>query len=65
MKPLRIMAMARKEFIHILRDLHPVMLEEIATSGLFTDAAASTVDQAVSEYLVRWKIEHEDYGAAV
>ena len=54
-----------KDFIRFLRDLHPVMLEEIATSGLFTDTAAETVDQAALSYLARWKIEHEDYGAAV
>ncbi len=54
-----------KDFTHYLRDRHPVMLEEIATSGLFTDATATTIDVACNEYLARWKIEHEDYGAAV
>jgi F-type H+/Na+-transporting ATPase subunit alpha len=54
-----------KDFTLYLRELHPVMLEEIASSGLFTDATASIIDLAGIEYLARWKTEHEDYGAAV
>jgi F-type H+/Na+-transporting ATPase subunit alpha len=52
------------DFTAHLRNTHATLLEEIATSGQFTEAAAQTVDQTVKDYLGLWKTEHEDYGTA-
>ncbi len=54
-----------RDYLVTLRSLHPALLEEISVSGLFTDAAVTTVDQTVVDYLATWKAEHEDYGTAV
>ncbi len=53
------------DFLQAMRDLHPVMLEEIAGSGQFTETAAITIDGSIKDYIVRWKAEHEDYGTAL
>jgi F-type H+/Na+-transporting ATPase subunit alpha len=52
------------DFILSLRGSNPEMINEIATSGQFTDEAASVVDQVVKEYLKHWMREHEEYGTA-
>ncbi len=54
-----------QDYLATLRSLHPAMLEEIAATGLYTDAAVMTVDQTVAAYMAAWKAEHEDYGTAV
>lgn len=54
-----------KDLILHLRHTQLQMVEEIASTGLFTDEVAQTIDQSVTEYITRWKAEHEDYGTAI
>ena len=52
-------------YIMHLHDQHPILLEELADSQLFTDATAATIDSTVEAYLKTWKVENEDYGATI
>ena len=54
-----------KDLILHLRQTQQPIIEEIATTGLFTDEIAKTIDQSVTDYITRWKAEHEDYGTAI
>ena len=58
-----------REFLHdytrFMQDQHSVMMDEIATTGQFTENTAATVDQTVSVFMKNWIAEHEDYGTAI
>ena len=58
-----------REFLHDyarnLLDQHGVMMDEIATTGQFTENTAATIDQTVAVFMRNWITEHEDYGTAV
>ena len=53
------------DYINHLREIQPGLIEQIAASGLFTDAESAPIDQTVKEYLPQWKTEHEEYGTTV
>ncbi len=48
-----------------MRDRHPVLLEELAESQLFTDAIAATIDSTIKEYMKLWQMENEDNGTDI
>jgi F-type H+-transporting ATPase subunit alpha len=52
-------------YITFMRDRHPVLMEELAGSQLFTDAIAATIDSTIKEYLKLWQLENEDNGADI
>jgi F-type H+-transporting ATPase subunit alpha len=52
-------------YITFMRDRHPVLMEELAGSQLFTDAIAATIDSTIQEYLKLWQLENEDNGADI
>jgi len=48
-----------------MRDRHPVLLEELAESQLFTDAIAATIDSTIKEYMKLWQMENENNGTDI
>jgi len=48
-----------------MRDRHPVLLEELAESQLFTDAIAATIDSTIKEYMKLWQMENEINGTDI
>jgi F-type H+-transporting ATPase subunit alpha len=52
-------------YITFMRDRHPVLMEELTGSQLFTDAIAATIDSTIQEYLKLWQLENEDNGADI
>lgn len=52
-------------YMTYMRDRHPVLLEELAESQLFTDAIAATIDSTIKDYMKLWQMENEDNGTDI
>ncbi|NLW12869.1 MAG: F0F1 ATP synthase subunit alpha [Clostridiaceae bacterium] len=52
-------------YMTYMRDRHPVLLEELAESQIFTDAIAATVDSTIKDYMRLWQMENEDNGTDI
>ena len=52
-------------YITYLHDRHPAMIEELAQSRLFTDAAAAVIDASLQDYMKLWQRENEDNGTDI
>lgn len=52
-------------YMTYMRDRHPVLLEELAESQMFTDAIAATVDSTIKDYMRLWQMENEDNGTDI
>ena len=58
----------REFLVDLIQHIHstnPAVLSEIAATGLFSDETAKSIDSILTEFMNRWKAEHEDYGTAV
>ncbi len=52
------------DYIRHLREEHPVLLDTLTETRLFTDATAATINATVDEFLPAWKQKLEEYGTA-
>lgn len=53
------------DFIRYCQDNHPAMVDEIKEKKVFTDATASTITAAITEFKKAWKPVYEDYGTTL